>query len=118
MQFHTGRIGRRVYGAIPTGEMMNDPLYGQISYNSSPCNAFKLKLGYNVKLGCVEIKAATGNNIAEYVIRPAMVLPASLVKVRNTPLLIRMFGLQRYPMEMRKWWMIRQVGKRLTLVLM
>jgi hypothetical protein len=29
-------------------QMMNDPLYGQISYDSSLSNVFKLKLGHNV----------------------------------------------------------------------
>ena len=43
------------------GQKMNDPLYGPISYNSSHSNAFKLKLGHNVKLLLVEMKAATAS---------------------------------------------------------
>jgi len=59
---------------------MNNPLYGQISYNSSLSNAFKLKLGHDVKLFLVERKAATGKDIAEHVMRPARVFPTSLFK--------------------------------------
>jgi len=44
--------------------MMNDPLYGNISFNSSLSNAFMLKLEHNVKLFLVEMKSATGKNIA------------------------------------------------------
>ena len=61
--------------------MMNDPLYGHISYNSSLANASKCKLEYNEKLFLVEMKAATGKEIAEHVMRPAKVIPASLVTV-------------------------------------
>jgi len=57
---------------------MNDPLYGQISYNSSLSNAFKLKLGRDVLLFLIERKAATGKNIAEHVMRAAEVIPAIL----------------------------------------
>jgi len=58
---------------------MNDPLYGQISYNSSLSNAFQLQLGHNVKLFLVEMDAATGRAIAEPLMRPAKVIPASHV---------------------------------------
>ena len=37
-------------GLYAPGQIMNDPLYGQISYNSSLSNAFKFKLGHNVKI--------------------------------------------------------------------
>ena len=55
-------------GLYALGQMMNDPLYGQISSNSSLSNTFKLKQGHNVKLVLVEMKAATGKDIAEDVI--------------------------------------------------
>jgi hypothetical protein len=45
-------------GLYTPGQMLNDPLYGQISYNSSLSNAFKLKLGHNVQLFLIEMKAA------------------------------------------------------------
>jgi len=61
--------------------MMTDPLYGQISCNSSLSNACKLKLDNNVKLLLVEMEAATEEDIAEHVMRPAEVIAASLIKV-------------------------------------
>ena len=61
--------------------MMNNPLYGQISYNSSLSNAFKLKLGHNVNVFLVEMQTSAGKDIAEHVIRPAKKIPASLVMV-------------------------------------
>jgi hypothetical protein len=61
--------------------MMNEPLYGQMSYNSSLSYAFKLKLGHDVQLFLVEMKAAPGKEIAEHVIRLAKVILASLVMV-------------------------------------
>ena len=39
-------------GIYKHGQMINDPIYGQISYNCCLSNAFKLKLGNNVKI-CV-----------------------------------------------------------------
>jgi hypothetical protein len=106
-------------GLYTPGQMLNDPLYGQISYNSSLSNAFKLKLGHNVQLFLVEMKAATGKDIAEHVIRPAKVIPASLDMVSYAPLLISILRLRRYQMKMKEWWMRRQqVGKRLTVVIM
>jgi hypothetical protein len=69
-------------GLYAPGQMMNDPLSGQISYNSSLSNAFKLKLGHAVQLFLIEMKAATGKEIAKHVMRPAKVIPATLVTVR------------------------------------
>jgi len=66
-------------GLCAPGQMINVPLYGQISYNSSLSNAFKLKLGHDVQLFLVEMKAATGKDSAKHVMRPAKVIPASLV---------------------------------------
>jgi len=63
--------------------MRNDPLYGQISYKSSLPNGFKLKLRHNVKLLLLEMKAATGKDIVEHVMKPAKVIPASLVTVNS-----------------------------------
>jgi hypothetical protein len=68
-------------GLYAPGQTMNDRLSGQISYNSSLSNGFKLKLGQDVKLFLVEMKPATGKDIAEHVIRPVKVIPASLVLV-------------------------------------
>jgi len=68
-------------GLYAPGQIINDPLYGQISYNSSISNAFKLKVGHNVKLFSVEMNAATGKDIAEHVMKPAKLIPTSLVMV-------------------------------------
>jgi len=105
-------------GLYTLGQMMNDPLYGQISYNSSLSNAFKLKLGHDVKQFLVEMKAATGKDIAEHVIRPVKVIPTSLLPVSYAPLVIRILRLGMEPMKMKEWWMRRQVGKRLIVVSM
>jgi hypothetical protein len=71
-------------GLYAPGQMMNDPLYDQISYNSSISNAFKLKLGHDVQLCLIEMKAATGKHIAKHVMRPAKVIPTSVVMVSYT----------------------------------
>jgi len=84
------------------GQMMNDHLYGQISSNSSLSNTLKLKLGHYLKLFLVELKAATGKNIAEHVMKLAKVIPASLVPVSYAPLLISILRLQRDRMEMKE----------------
>jgi len=94
-------------GLYAPGPIMNDPLYGQISYNSSLSNAFKFKLGHNVKIFLVDMKAATGKDIAEHIMTPAKVIPASLVTVSYAPLLISILRLRRYPMKMNEWWMSR-----------
>jgi len=83
--------------------MMNDRLYGQITFNSSLSNASKLKLGHNFKLFLVEMRAATGNDIAEHVIRPAKWIPALLVTFRCAQLLLSGLTLWRDPMKMKEW---------------
>jgi len=72
-----------------------------------------------VKLLLVEMKAATGKDIAEHIIRPANIIPASLVTVSYASPLISILSLQQNPMKMEEWRMRRQqAGKRLTVVLM
>jgi hypothetical protein len=68
-------------GLYSPRQMMNDPLYDHISYNSSHSNDFKLKLGHNANQFSVEMNAATGMDIVEHVMRPAKVIPASLFPV-------------------------------------
>jgi hypothetical protein len=99
------------------GQMMNNHLYGQISSNSSLSNAFKLKQGHDVKLYLVEMKAATGKAIAERVMQPAKVIPTSLVTVSYAPLLLSILRLRRDPINMSKWWMRRQGGMRLRVIM-
>ena len=93
------------------GQMMNDLLYGHISFTNSLSNGFKLNLGHDLKLFPVEMKAATGKDIAEHIIRPAKVIPASLLMVSDGPQLISILGLWRDPMKMKRWWIRRQVAK-------
>jgi hypothetical protein len=97
------------------GQTMNNCQSGQISYNNSISNTFKLKLGHNVKLFLVEMKAATGQDIAEHVIRLVKVIPTSIFPVSYTPLLICILRLRREPMRMKQWAIRRQVGKRLIM---
>jgi len=105
-------------GLYTSGQMMNDPLYGHISYTSSLSKAIKLKLGNNRKQVLVEIKVAKGKDIAEYEIKPARVIPTNLLTVRYTPLLISTLGHRRDLMKITEWWTRLQVGQRLTVVLM
>jgi len=110
-------LDKEYMGLYAPGQIMNNPLYGQISYNSSLSNPFKLKQGHDVKLFLVDMKAATRKDIAEHVMRPAKVISASLVMVSYAPLLISILRLWRYPMKMKEWWMWRQVGKRLIVLM-
>jgi hypothetical protein len=52
-------VDKEYMGLYALGQIMNDPLYGQISSNSSHSNAFKLNLGHNVQLFLVKMQAAT-----------------------------------------------------------
>jgi len=63
------------------------------------------------------MKAATEKNIAEHGIRLAKEIPTSLVTVRYEPLLIRILSLRMDLMKMKEWWIRRQVGMRLVVVL-
>jgi hypothetical protein len=42
-------------GLYTNGQMITDPIYGQISYNFCLSNAFKLKLGQDPKIFLVEM---------------------------------------------------------------
>jgi hypothetical protein len=48
--------------------MIMDHIYGQISFNCSHPQAFKLKLGQNLVLFLVEIRRAAGKDIAKHII--------------------------------------------------
>ena len=112
------KLHEEYMGLYAPGEIMNDPLYGQISYNSSLSNAFKLKQGHHVKLFLVDMKPVKGKNIVEHVMRPAKVVSASLSTVSHAPLLLSILRLQRYPMKIKDWWIRRQVGTRLIVLIM
>jgi len=105
-------------GLYTNEEMITDPIYGQISYNWCLSNAFKLKLGHHPKIFLVEMKRATWKEIAEHIIRPAKVIPASHGKARGAQLLIiihRHWKVLKRVEERRE---TRMVGKRMILVLM
>jgi len=102
-------------------QMINDPIYGQIPYNCCISNAFKLKLRHNVKIFGVEMKRATGKEIAEHVIGPTKVICASHVKARCQQLLIIIHRLCKVLNRVEEREMSRErrmVGTRMILVLM
>jgi len=102
-------------------QIINDSIYGQISYNCCLSNAFKLKLGHNVKIFVVEMMRATGKEIAEHVIRPTKVIHASRVKARREqlPIIIhRLWKVLKRVGEREKRGERRMVGTRMILVLM
>jgi hypothetical protein len=79
-----GELDEEYMELYAPGYMVSYPLYGKITYNSSLSNAFKLQLEHNVILFLVEMKAATGQDIVEHVMRPAKVISATLVMVSYT----------------------------------
>jgi len=68
-------------GLYTHGQMINNPIYGQISYNCCFSNTFKLKLGHNVKIFRVKMMRATGKETAEHVIRPTKVIPLAILRL-------------------------------------
>jgi hypothetical protein len=62
------------------------------------------------------MKAATGKDDAKHIIRMVKIMPACLVQVSYTPLLIYILELRMELMNIKQWWMRRQVGQRLTIV--
>jgi len=81
-------LGEETMGIYKHGQMINNLIYGQISYNYCLSNVFKSKLGYNVKIFVIETMRATGKGIAKHVMRPTEVIPVSRVKARREQLLI------------------------------
>ena len=98
--------------------MITDPIYGQILYNCCLSNVFRLKLGHDPKLNLVEMKQATGKEIADQVIRPVKVIPASHVKARCAQLLFIIHRLWKVQTRVEERRERRIVGKRMILVLM
>jgi len=68
-------------GIYKYGRMINDLIYGQISYNCCLSNAFKLKLGHNEEIIVVDMMKATGQETAEHVIRPTKVIPLAVSRL-------------------------------------
>jgi len=108
-------------GLYKHGQMVNDRIYGQISYNCYLSIAFKLTLEYNVKIFLVELMRVTVKEIAEHVIRPTKVIPTSCNKAEHDQLLIsihRLWRVLKMVDEREKRREGRMVGKRMILVLM
>jgi len=105
-------------GLYPPVQILNDPVYSQTQYNSCLSDVFKLKQGYNYKLFWIEMKAATGKDIAEHLIRPAKLLPAHLVLLSYAQLLLMIVRLQRNRMKIYDLQMRRHAGERLVVGLM
>jgi len=108
-------------GIYKHGQMIDDPIYVQISYNCYLSNAFKSKLGHNVKIIVVEMMTATGKEIAEHVTRPRKVIRTSRVKARCEQLLIilhRLWKVLKRVEEREKRRERRMGGMRMILVLM
>jgi hypothetical protein len=51
-------------GLYTNGQMITDPIYGQIAYNCCLSSAIKLKLRNDPKIFLVQMKRATGKEIA------------------------------------------------------
>jgi len=115
------KLEEEYMGIYTHGQMINDPISGPISYNCCLSNAFKLKLGHNVKIFLVEMMRATGKEIAEHIIRPTKVILASHVLARRDQLLIiihRLWKVLKRVEEREKRRERRMVGTRMILVLM
>jgi hypothetical protein len=105
-------------GLYTTGQMITDPINGQISYNCCLAYALKFKLGHDPKIFLVQMKRATGKKIAEHVITPAKVIPPRHVKARCEQLLIIIHRLWKVLTRVEERRERRMVGKRMILVLM
>jgi hypothetical protein len=68
-------------------QMLDDPIYGQISYNCGHSNASKLKLGCNVMILLIEISRAMEKEIAQHVVILATVISTCCVIPRLLRLL-------------------------------
>jgi hypothetical protein len=71
-----------------------------------------------LKLFLIQMKTATGKDIAENIIGPVKVIPASLLLANYTLLLISTPRHRRHLIEINEWWMKKQVGKRVIVGLM
>jgi hypothetical protein len=67
--------------------MLDDPIYGQISYNCGHSKASKLKLGCNVMILLIEMSRAMEKEIAQHVVILATVISTCCVIPRLLRLL-------------------------------
>jgi hypothetical protein len=62
-------------------QMIIVPIYCQNVYNCCLSNAFKLKLGHNLKIFLAEMMRARGKEIAEHVSMPTMVIQLAMSRL-------------------------------------
>jgi len=75
-------------GFYTHGQMIRDPIHGQISYNCFLSNDIMFKPGHNLKILLVKMERATVKEIAEHVIAPWKDILACSFKARCVRLLI------------------------------
>ena len=75
-------------GLCTNRQMIMNTIYGQISYHYCHSKAFKAKLAHDQEIFYFRIRRATGKEIAERIIKPVNLIPASHVKARCAQLLI------------------------------
>lgn len=90
---------------------MNDTIYTQISFTRSLSNDSHLNRGYNLKIFWVEMTIVTEKDDAEHIIRLPKAIPASLVQAIYAQLPIIILGLWNVLRRMKKWRVMRMVGK-------
>jgi len=100
-------------GLYTNRKMIIDPIYGHILNNCCLSNAFRLKLGHNAKIFSVKMNRATGNDIAEHMIRTGMVIPASCVMAWCAQLLLIIHRLRKDLKWVEERRERRIVGKRM-----
>lgn len=109
---------KQYMGWYTQGQMIMDPIFGQISYNCWLSKAFKLNLGHNPKPFFVEINRPTEKEIAEHVIGPTKVIPACHVKARCAYLLIIIHRFWKVLERVEERRGRRMVGKTMIPILM
>jgi len=77
-------LGQEYMRIYKHGQTINDSIYSQILYHCCLSNASTLKLGHNLKIFMLEMKRATGKEIAEHVMRPTKVIPLALLRLDVT----------------------------------
>ena len=112
------KLKEEYMGSYTNGQMIMDPIYGQISYNCCLSKAFKLKLKHNPKIFLVKIKRPTEKEFAKYVIEPTNVIPTTRVQAQCVQLLTFIHTLRKVLQRVDDGWKRMMVGKRMILVLM
>jgi len=105
-------------GLYTPGLILDNDLFGQVSYYFCLSNVVKLKLGHNPKIVLVEKKRARRKVIGKHVIGPVKVLPTNRIKARCVQLRIIINTLWKVLKRVEERRERRMVGKRMILELM